>query len=247
MVVASETDSSNVGVSTEKHAAYVKAKSTFIRALRFFGNSGLLERKCLTQTFSLRVKRFWWSKEPNVVKCTLGPNRPIMANPEYVKRLTQSVDAWNDWRKRNPEVRPNLSESNLSSADLSGADLSRADLSGADLSEADLIRANFHTARLGYTTFAGVDLCAVEELDAVIHEGPSTVNVNTVKLPEGKTRMLFLRGTGFSDTFIDYLPALLTAVIQYESCFISYAHQDEALAQRLVIYQIKKTVFQIVG
>ena len=76
MGLASETDSSDVGESTEKHATLSKAKSTFIRALRFFGNSVLLESKCLTQTFSLLVKRFWWSKEPNVVKYTLGPNRP---------------------------------------------------------------------------------------------------------------------------------------------------------------------------
>ena len=76
MGFASETNSSNVGENTEKHATYVKAKSTFIRALRFFGNSVLLESKCLTQILSLLVKRFWWSKEPNVVTCTLGPNRP---------------------------------------------------------------------------------------------------------------------------------------------------------------------------
>ncbi len=31
MGLASETDSSNVGESTEKHATYVKAKSTFIQ------------------------------------------------------------------------------------------------------------------------------------------------------------------------------------------------------------------------
>jgi hypothetical protein len=67
----------------------------------------------------------------------------------------------------------------------------------------------------------------------VIHDGPSIVDVNTVQLPEGKTRIDFLRGAGFSDTFIDYLPSLLTAAIEYESCFISYAHQDEALARRL--------------
>jgi hypothetical protein len=38
---------------------------------------------------------------------------------------------------------------------------------------------------------------------------------------------------GFSDTFIDYYQALFTAAIQYAPCFISYAHQDEVLAQRL--------------
>ncbi len=50
-----------------------------------------------------------------------------------------------------------------------------------------------------------------------------------MRFPEGETRKLFLRGVGFSDPFIEYLPSLP----QYASCFISYAHQDEPLAQRL--------------
>lgn len=107
MDVTSEADSSDVGERTEKHATYVKAKSTFMRALRFFGNSVLLESKCLKQTFSLLVKRFWWSKEPNVVKCTLGPNRPILeiVQPLYLilhQRLERLKDkacarAEEDW------------------------------------------------------------------------------------------------------------------------------------------------------
>jgi hypothetical protein len=127
----------------------------------------------------------------------------------------------------------NLREANLSYAVLRNADLNHADLNGADLSHAYLRNADFHTTRFSYTIFAWVDLCAIEGLDTVIHNGPSSVDVKTVQLPEGETRIHFLRGAGFSDTFIDYLPALLTAAIQYESCFISYAHQDEALAQRL--------------
>jgi hypothetical protein len=58
MGLASETDSSHVGGNTEKHATESKAKSTLLRALRFFGNAVLLERKCLTQILSLLVKRF---------------------------------------------------------------------------------------------------------------------------------------------------------------------------------------------
>ena len=43
-----------------------------------------------------------------------------------------------------------------------------------------------------------------------------------------------MRGVGFTETQIEYLPALLTPrPIQYASLFISYAHQDEALARRL--------------
>ena len=88
MGFASEADSSDVGERTEKHATYGKAKSTSIRALRFFGNSVLLESKRLTQTFSLLVKRFWWSKEPNVVKCTLGPHRPSVLAPKRKEECT---------------------------------------------------------------------------------------------------------------------------------------------------------------
>jgi hypothetical protein len=126
-----------------------------------------------------------------------------------------------------------LIHTDLSGANLSGANLSHADLSGAHLITANLSGANFHTIHLNFTILAWVDLYAVEGLDTVLHEGPSSVDVKSVKLPEGKTRTLFLRGAGFSDAFIDYYPSLFTTAIQYASCFISYAHQDEALAKRL--------------
>jgi uncharacterized protein YjbI with pentapeptide repeats len=126
-----------------------------------------------------------------------------------------------------------LNYANLSGANLSGADLSDANLSNTNLSGANLSGANFHKTMLFRTILAAVDLCTVNELDTVIHEGPSFVDVKTVRFPEGETRILFLQGVGFPDPFIDDVPSLLTAASQYASCFISYAHQDEALAQRL--------------
>lgn len=127
----------------------------------------------------------------------------------------------------------NLSRANLSNANLSLANLSLANLTRADLSGANLSGANIDRICLSYTIIAQVDLCDVKGLDTVIYSGPSTININSVRLPEEETRMLFLRGVGFSDTFIDYYHALFTTAIQYASCFISYAHQDEVLAQRL--------------
>lgn len=62
----------------------------------------------------------------------------VIANQEHVKQLQQGTDHWNTWRKENPEVRPDLSETNLNRANLSGANLFGADLSGADLSETDM-------------------------------------------------------------------------------------------------------------
>ena len=57
-----------------------------------------------------------------------------MANEEHVALLKQGVDAWNKWRKKNPNVRSDLIE-----ADLTGADLVEADLTGARLTGADLL------------------------------------------------------------------------------------------------------------
>jgi hypothetical protein len=126
-----------------------------------------------------------------------------------------------------------LSRANLSSAFLVGANLAGADLEEADLAGAHLFEVNFTQVRLGYTIFAWVNLCHVNGLETVVHNGPSSVDINSVTLPRGDTRVHFLRGVGFPDTFIDYLPSLLTMPLQYHSLFLSYAHPDEVLARRL--------------
>jgi uncharacterized protein YjbI with pentapeptide repeats len=96
-----------------------------------------------------------------------------MANEEHLKLLKQGVEIWNQWRKDNPEIRPDLNgadlygaylhEANLVGADLSGADLSMADLYGADLSTANLsgaylVGADFFEANLSGANLSGADL-----------------------------------------------------------------------------------------
>jgi uncharacterized protein YjbI with pentapeptide repeats len=66
-----------------------------------------------------------------------------MADEEHLKIIRQGVDAWNEWRQKNHELIPDLSEADLSEvklngANLSGANLCKANLSGADLTKADL-------------------------------------------------------------------------------------------------------------
>jgi hypothetical protein len=58
------------------------------------------------------------------------------------------VDAWNAWRKENPDIRPDLSGTNLSGVDLSRADLSGVDLRGVKLSSATLDEVNLSDANL---------------------------------------------------------------------------------------------------
>jgi Pentapeptide repeats (8 copies) len=62
-----------------------------------------------------------------------------MANDEHVAMLKNSVDAWNEWRRENPEICPDLSGADLFCANRKGANLSGGHLDGADLRQANLI------------------------------------------------------------------------------------------------------------
>jgi len=113
-----------------------------------------------------------------------------------------------------------LNGANLVNARLNGAKLSGTNFIGADLDEANFIRTNLSSAKLSetnfnnahfyYTTFAENDLNNVKRLETTIHDGPSTVNINSVVLPTDESvRNHFLRGVGFTETQTEYLPFLL--------------------------------------
>jgi uncharacterized protein YjbI with pentapeptide repeats len=105
-----------------------------------------------------------------------------MANPEHVTKLKEGVAAWNNWRKTNPQVEPDLSRANLWGADLYAANLSEADLRranlgkvnlrrsdargadlvAADLTEADLVEANLTRADLSGSILKWADLARSE-------------------------------------------------------------------------------------
>jgi hypothetical protein len=82
----------------------------------------------------------------------------LMANDEHVAMLKKGVEAWNKWRRDNPDIRPDVRGANLSGANLSEADLSAANLSGANLSEADLSGADLRAANLSGANLNGADL-----------------------------------------------------------------------------------------
>ena len=81
-----------------------------------------------------------------------------MANPEHLEILKQGVEVWNRWRKKSPEVEPNLTRADLIGANLREANLHEADLSGADLSGADLYKANLYKADLIEADLIGANL-----------------------------------------------------------------------------------------
>ncbi|MBZ0316184.1 MAG: TIR domain-containing protein, partial [Anaerolineae bacterium] len=152
-----------------------------------------------------------------------------MANEEHVAILKQGVEAWNQWRKENRDVRPDLSGANLS-----GANLWRADLSEAKLIEADLSGADLSGAYCGFTMFGDVDLSEAKGLETIRHDGPSTVGIDTLVISKGKIPEVFLRGCGVPEELIaTFRYFFATAVIEFYSCFISYSHADKAFARRV--------------
>jgi uncharacterized protein YjbI with pentapeptide repeats len=86
-----------------------------------------------------------------------------MADPEHLAKLKEGVEAWNKWRKDNPEIKPDLTEVDLAEANLRKANLRRADLgyaslTGAVLERADLTEANLFGANLRKANLFGANL-----------------------------------------------------------------------------------------
>ncbi len=134
--------------------------------------------------------------------------------------------------------RANLLEADLRWANLLEANLLRAYLGGANLLEANLLgadlrRANLLEAKVGFTAFANVDLSETRGLETVIHDGPSTVGIDTIFKSKGKIPPVFLRGCGVPENFIAYMASLVGAGIEFYSLFISHSTQDKEFAERL--------------
>ena len=71
-----------------------------------------------------------------------------MAKREHLKILKRGVNSWNQWRRENPGVTPDLSGAHLGRAHLPGVNLSVARLGGVDLTRAILRGANLYGADL---------------------------------------------------------------------------------------------------
>ena len=97
-----------------------------------------------------------------------GPK--LVANPEHLDLLRQGVEVWNDWRRKNQSVRPDLAGANLSKAHLFNVDLSEANLTGADLTGADLSNANLLGAQLIAADLSGARLNGAKLLMARLNE-----------------------------------------------------------------------------
>lgn len=71
-----------------------------------------------------------------------------MANSEHLKILGKGVEAWNAWRKANPQIEPDLSQAELIGQELAGIDFKNTNLSFTRLCPRTVKNANFRGANL---------------------------------------------------------------------------------------------------
>ncbi len=93
-----------------------------------------------------------------------------MANQEHLDILKQGIDNWNDWRRRFPRERPDLSRADLSGANLSRANLSDANLNRADLRNTNLSRTSLWEANLYRACFVHANLSYADCSEAYLYQ-----------------------------------------------------------------------------
>ena len=81
-----------------------------------------------------------------------------MVNAGHIDLVRDGIEHWNDWRRKNSRILPDLAGADLAELNLAGADLAKADLSGARLSGANLSGANLARAKLFRADLSQTDL-----------------------------------------------------------------------------------------
>ena len=104
-----------------------------------------------------------------------------MANLEHIALLKKSVTEWNEWRRENHQVTPDLLLGNFQGANLRGANLDGANLKGAFFYESKLIGAYLN----------GADLSEAKNLTCEQISSVATIDKNT-KFPN-YLRVKFIR------------------------------------------------------
>lgn len=166
-----------------------------------------------------------------------------MANEEHLSLLRQGTAIWNEWRERNPEIKPDLDRADFTDADLSIADLHKTDLRGAklrktdlrganlseaDLTEADLGLANLRRANLCRANFSKASLEATNLREAMLAEA----NLSCSDLYRANLRVAYLFEADLSRTSLSGAD-LRGADLSRASLFCAHAFGTDLRAANL--------------
>ena len=92
-----------------------------------------------------------------------------MANPKHYKLLKSGATAWNQWRKDEPDVWPDLIGASLRNLSLDGVNLENGNLHRADLEHTSLIDANLRNANLKDSILRSANLQATTLQEANLY------------------------------------------------------------------------------
>jgi hypothetical protein len=84
------------------------------------------------------------------------------------EKLQQGVATWNQWRRENPDIQPDLKEIHLIGLSLNGMDFHSVDLAGANLMAAHLQGATLAGARLTRARLEGTNLAGADLFKAAL-------------------------------------------------------------------------------
>jgi uncharacterized protein YjbI with pentapeptide repeats len=119
-----------------------------------------------------------------------------MANREHLRILKQGVEAWNAWRRENPDIKPNLFRANLAGTSLYRVNFRKANLREANLSGTDLREGELTDADLGRANLAGIFPRNARIINGV-HERLST-NLHEANLTRANLTNAFLGGANLT-------------------------------------------------
>jgi hypothetical protein len=125
-----------------------------------------------------------------------------------------------------------LANADFTSADLTNADMTETDMSEIDFSFANLSDLNLDNAFIWGSTFRNNDLKTIRNLHTLQHQGPSSIDLDTIFRSEGKIPVEFLRDVGLPEDFIQYFRSQ-DWKSGYPSCFISYSSKDQGFVSHL--------------
>ena len=140
-----------------------------------------------------------------------------MANKKHHHMFMQGAKVWNEWRKKYPELRPNLRgidigiytsqylhykdmgedsliQRQFNNFKLNAVKLSTEELVGVNLSNADLRDTNFWMVNLSYADMRGANLTRAYLRDT---------NFYRTNLKEANLSQSLLRSTLFTSTYLD--------------------------------------------
>ncbi len=145
-------------------------------------------------------------------------------DPSHIARLHKGTREWNEWRRQNPTVQPDLNWVKFVDAGFHGmnftkvrlihayfyltsfwdTDFTQANMVCTSFIHADFQRANFEGVILQNTAFAGVDFQEARGLELANHSGPSHISFSTLTRSRGAIPEVFLRGCGLTDWEIEF-------------------------------------------